>query len=494
MDMLYKFLTSMCKGNDMKIGDLQQKLNVSRTTLYRYMKGINRITPDMAQSFISALNMDMHQSFEFSKHISLSAFDYTLVESRHVLDDFLFGKQLKPKPPFNVDMVLYDKDKYLRTLKEILDYIFSFSSKEALTGEIKMVNCLNENIFALIAGHFEEASKAGANIGMEHFIGLSESNYLQNIKAFTYIFPLIMYEKYKLFYREKETEDSLLHDSILVSLTYQEDGKQVNQYFSITFYESGMSECVAFNDFYMYSYLSKLYENLKRSHKDVMYKTEYIDITEDIIDEIQKYGGSYIIKPNPYYDRIPYEVYVSLINRTSGDERKGLMSALSGEEFDESAIPDAASKLMQSLKKRLDVAQATKQTDVFSREGLVDFAQNGRLTDHLDYLPALNQDEKRTVLERLYNRCNDPKSAYSLYITENEMSRKGMVLEATKGFSLAIGNTQPETQEGLWKMVIIQNERLASIFCDYMENHIPVNHAMEKEKAKNFLQALINDL
>jgi len=481
----------MCKGNDMKIGELQNKLNVSRTTLYRYMKGINRITPDMAQSFISALDMDKDQTSEFSKYVSLSAFDHTLIESRHVLDDFLFGKQKKSKPLLDVEMVLYDKDKYLRTLKEILEHIFSFSGKEGLVGEIKIVNCLNENVFVLLADYLKKVFTAGININVEHFIGLSESNYLQNTCAFTSVFPLIMHEKYELYCRDKETEDNLMQDSILVSLTYEQDGKQSSRFFSITFYEKGMSECVAFSDVYMYSYFSKLFENLKLKYRNVMQKTNRIDFNEDLFIEMQKYGAGYVIKPNPCYDKIPYEAYSSLINRMSAEELKALLYSLLGEKLDEAAIPDAISKVMKYLKKRIDFAQETKQIDVYSKEGLADFAQSGKLTDHLENLPAFNQDERRMVLEYLYNRSNDPDDDYLLYITDSDMTHKDLVLVAAKYFGLLIGYVYPEHRNGLWRMIFIQNERLASIFCDYIENHIPINLAIEKENASSFLKTLI---
>ena len=86
---LSDFITSLCRDRGMKIEDLQKKLECSRTTLYRYMKGINRITPDLEQDFIEALDMDVREVTAFSKFVSMSAHDQSLVESRRVLDDFL---------------------------------------------------------------------------------------------------------------------------------------------------------------------------------------------------------------------------------------------------------------------------------------------------------------------------------------------------------------------------------------------------------------------
>ena len=491
MNTLYNFLTSMCKEKDMKIEDLQKKLNVSRTTLYRYMKGINRIAPDLAQKFVIALDLDVQQSLEFSKFVSLSAFDQSLIESRHVLDGFLFGKQQKPVSHDNIDIILYNKDKYMRTLKEILEFICSFSAKEAFKGEIKIVNCLNKSVFSILVDHLEKALSAGLNFNVEHYIGLYLKDYLQNTNSFTYVFPLIMHDNYKMYYRERETESNLLDDSMLVSLSYIEDGKQVNQYFSVVFYDNCMPECVAFNDLYIFKYLSKMYENLKNHHNDVTRKCDRTDYTGDIFVDPEKYSGSYIITQNPGYDKIPLEAYSSLINRMSGEEVKALVSTMFNEEIDDAAIPDAISKVLRYLKKRIDFAQKAKQIDVYSREGLIEFAETGKLTDHLENLPAFDQNEKKMVLEHLFKRNNNPDDNYLLYITENEMYHKDLILESAKGFGILIGYINNGYKAGLWKKIFVKSERLALIFCDYLENHIPINNAMEKNKANLFLQDLI---
>jgi len=340
----------------------------------------------------------------------------------------------------------------------------------------------------------EKAFSAGINVNVEHFIGLSDKDYLQNTHSLTNIFPLLRNEKYSLYYREKEIENNLLNDSILVALTFKEDGKQVNQYFSITFYENGMPECVVFNDMYMYSYLSRLYEDLKHRYRYAVQKPYRIDFTDDIFFELQKHKGSCLIKPNPCYDKLPIEVYESLLNRMSGDELNGLLSVMLGEKTYETEIPVAKSKAIRHIEKSYEYASMNKQVDVYSMEGLADFAQTGKLTDHPEHLPSLNQEERWMTLEHLYNRSNDTDNGYTLYITEYELPHKDLVFEIEKGFGLLIGNINSDTKGVSRKTTFIQSERLASIFCDYAENHIPVNGAMEKEKANNFLRSLVDTI
>jgi hypothetical protein len=436
--------------------------------------------------------LDIQQSSEFSKFVSLSAFDQSLIESRHALDGFMFEKQQKPKPQDNIDMILYNKDKYLRTFKEVVEFIKSFSSKEGFEGEIRIVNCLSDNIFVMLTDYLEKAFTSGRNLNAEHYIGLSAKDYLQNTYSLTYVFPLIKYDNYTMYFRERDTESNLLNDSILISLRYTEDGRQVEQFLSMMFYESGMPECVVFDDIYLFKYLTRIYENLKNHHNVVIQKYDCIDFTGDIYSELEKYSGNYIIKPNPGYYKIPFEVFNNLAHRMNSEDLKAFAYTLLGDDFDEAAMPDAISKVTAFLKKRIGSARKVKQIEVYCREGLIDFTQTGKLTDHPENLPAFDQNEKRMLLEHLYNRNNDPGDDYSLYITESDIPRKDLFLEVAKGVGILIGIARPEYDRNSWKMIFIQNERLASIFCDYLENHIPVNNAIEKDKVNVFLKDLIN--
>ena len=492
MKTLYSFIASLCKDQDMKLEDLQKKLKTSRTTLYRYMKGINQITPDVAQNFVEALNMSMQQSLEFSKFVSLSAVDHSLIESREVLDDFLFGKKSETKPVFDVEMVLYDKDKYLRTLREILDHIYTYIEKEDLTGIVKIYHCTSENIIVQLTEFLEKVFSRGANIEAEQFVSLCEKDYLQNACSFINTFPLIKYEKYRFYYREIDVEDSLTPDSILVSLKYTQDGKQMNQYFAISFYEDTLAECIAFNDAYMYSYLSKSYENLKNSYVNVMRKYENIDFEDDIFIEMQKHDAWCLIKPNPCYDKIPLEVYESLLGRMSNEELIKLFSSTFGQRLEESALPVALGKTFDYLKRRIKNSATYKQTDIYSKPGMIEFAKTGKLTDHLEYLPAFNRDEIKKVLEYISRRGNEAGNDYNLYITEDGLAHNDFVIAVHKDFGITIEYIFPEQKEGFWKMVLIQNARLASIFFDYSDNHIPLNKAMDRNKTDNFIQSLID--
>jgi len=491
MKTLYSFIAALCKDQDMKLEDLQKRLGTSRTTLYRYMKGINQITPGVAEGFVTALNMSIQQTMEFQKFVSLSAFDNSLIESRKVLDDFLFEKKSDTKPSFDVDMVLYDGDRYLRTFKEILDNIYSFSEKEGFVGIVKIYNCLSENIFSNLTNFLLKGFSEGINFEAEQFIGLSEKDYLQNAYSFISTFPLMKYDKYRFYYKEIESMEGPLPDSILFSIQYKQDGKQINKYFVISFFENGFSDCIAFHDNYMYMYLSRIFEGLKINFTNVMRKYDNVDLEDDIFTEMNKHGGSVLIKPNPCYDEIPIEVYESLLGRTSTEELIDLFSSMLGFRLEEEALPATLEKTFEYLKKRIKGAKSSKHTDIYSKQGITEFATTGRLTDHLPHLPTFSKEEIHKVLEYINNRNNDPKDTYTLYITEDGYVHNDFIFSIYTDFGIIVEYIFPPHTAGLWKMILIQNERLASIFTDYFVNHIPVNKAMDKKQTDTFIKSLI---
>ena len=492
MKTLYNFLTSLCKDHNMKIEDLQKKLGVSRSSLYRYMKGTNQITQELAHRFTEALNMDTQEIIAFSKFISLSAFDQSLIESRYVIDDFLFKRNTARGAIVDIDMVFYNNDKYLRTLGEILDYIYSFVLKDSIKGSIRIINCLNDNIFLQITGFLEKLFAKRISVEVEHFVGLSERDYQQNAFAFINIFPLLAYEKYKIFFSEKEMEDLLMNNSVLFTLEYTEDGKTCKQFFLISFTEHGMPECIAFTDAYMNRFLLKNYESLKHSFSNVIQNYESFDFSDDVIVEMQQDNNNYMIKPNPCYDKIPYEVYESVTGKMEDKDLIEFMSSMFEVQFDSDTAKTALQRALMYIRRRIENSLKHKQIDVCSKAGLREFVATGKLTDHVEFLPAFNRDEVRRVIEYIRSRNNDPDNKYYLYVTEDELPIRDLVIIIKKDFSILIEYIYPESIEGLWKMLHIKSKRFASIFCDYIENYIPINRALSKEETDRFLQELID--
>ncbi len=494
MDNLYSFVNKICKSRDMKMEDLQKKLDFSRSTLYRYLKGINQLTPDIETKIITALNLDRVESMEFMKYSKLSAYDQSLIEARFIIDKFLFEHEANEKPFNEIDLIFYNQDRFLRTLPEIFEHINTYGNMSSLNIGVKILNCLNDNIFFHINQFLQSNLNADINIVVEHFVNLSEKSYLQNAMSFIQVFPLIKYESYRLYYKEKETEEILLNDSMLISLDFLEEGKKVNRYFAISFFEDSMPECIAFTDSYMYNFLLKAYSNLKFSYDNVIQKYNELDFDNDILAEFPQMGSCYIIKANPCHDKVPLEVYINISKRMSEEELRNFLSGLYGKEIDAIHVPHAIEMGLKYIENRITSTYKFPQIDVYNTKGIIEMRETGMINDQVEHLLPLSPEEIKMVLQYLLNRHDNPNDTYKLYITEKDLAKKDLIIIAVKGYGIAIEYAYPQYVEGLWRLLFIQSSRLASIFCDYFENHLPISHAMDEDNMRSFLNEIIQSL
>lgn len=494
MDTVYSFITAKCKERDMKIEDLQRALGFSRSTLYRLMKGIHEITKEFEPQFVKALNLDVSEALEFSRLISQSVHDRSLIESRYEIDKFLFCSQQETVEPIDIELVFYNNDRYLRTLREVFSLILSYRDKPGLKGTMKIVNCLDSNLFSQLSQFMQRMFSEGWNVDVEHFVGLSEDDYLQNAVSFVHIFPLISHDQYNLFYRETKSEDMLLDDSILMSLSFEENGQPHTQYLSLSFFEQGLPECILFSDPYMFLFLDKYYVNLKHLYNNTVQK--FNQLSFDDIDLYKEFtsAGEYIIKPNPCYDKIPLAVYESQFARASADTAIQFFREIYHLPVTLETLPQAVAQGLRYMDQRIESSYGGEQLDVYTCEGLRKLAETGLLSDHLPYLPPFSPGEVKEILIYLRERDKDPTDSFRLYIVDKSPVRKDFIAMASRDLGMIIDYVYPAYQNGIHKSFVIRSKRLAAMFCDYMENHVPVHHAMDKESAHAFLNELIERL
>lgn len=494
MDNLYHFITAICKSRGMKLEDMQRKLGFSRSTLYRYMKGINAVTQEVKEKFIDALNLDAMEQAEFSRLASVSSYADSLIKSRYAIDEFVFGPKKTQAPP-DFDVVLYDGDRFLRKFSEILELIASYADRDGFVGDMKLVNCVNQRVFSHIGGFLERMLSSDAVFKAEHLVCFSEQDYHQNVKAFIDIISLIKYERYHLLYSETDFNRTLFRDYILVSVQYRENEKQCGRYYAISFTEHGMPECAAFSDPHMLAFLLNSFADLKQSFKDIVHSFDQVDIENDLLTELESRKVCYIMKPNPCYNKIPYAVFQSIGARMEQNGQMGdFLSSMLAKEMDAESMPLVLDKAFQYMKKRADYSLRNTHIDVHSENGMIEMAMTGRLSDHLVFMPSFNKEEIKAVLENIAARNQDPADDYTLYVAESDFVNDEYTLFVYKDFGVAVEYVIPPDRQGVFRFLVVESKRLASIFCDYFENHFPNHHAMPKERADAFMASLIENL
>jgi transcriptional regulator with XRE-family HTH domain len=487
MDTLYSFIVALCKKRGMKIEKLQTYLGCSRSTLYRYMKGINQITPDVEKCFATALEMEGEEAKKFSRFISLSPSDMTLIDSRNALDGFLFGTDAK-HPDAKLDLVYFSGDKYLRTLSEITDTILAHGANGGLTGDVRILGCLGDRVSGYATWFLNRVFDSGLDLRVEHYAELSVTDYRRDVSSFVSVFPFLRNESYKLYLSERQDETTIIDNSILIALNIDTGGVKSNRCLMLTFFEDSMSQSIAFDDAYLHEFISRGFDELKTRY------TGEVTQCADAAFDVSLTGGaksSYVIKSSPRSDRLPIETYKSVAARLDGESLVKTLSYLSGV-TDKNASADIAAFTQKSLKlieKRIDAAKSCRRIDIFSKSGLREFARTGVTAG--DAFPALTADERRQVLEYIKKQNASAKEDYSAYITREDFFADDFNVTVAKDFGLTVGYL---TDGGARRTYAVPSKRLSEAFSDYVETHVPVTRALTTDETDAFLAELIGTL
>ncbi|MCL2496220.1 MAG: hypothetical protein FWF04_02245, partial [Clostridiales bacterium] len=429
MQDLYKFLTTKCKERGIKIEGLPERFGYkySRTTIYRYMKGILHITKDVQDLFVQLLNLNSAEQAQFAKLISLSSFDETMLAARRRLDNFFFESKDIPYRTTEKECVFYDQDKYLRTIDEIFSMILSLAEYDCFYCEVQIIGCTQGEILEHVADFTQKLLSLSNAAYIEHLATLSEADFLQNTVFLLDILPLLIHGAYNVYYRESATDDgvkTLLGDSLLITCQYKEDDTLKKKYYALSFLENSMPECIAFDNKYLQSFWMKNYAHLRQYYPNRLTHMSDLSIIKDELQKLEAKHDEYLIKPNPCYHKIPIAVYRRVINRIPPEGIRNIATVLVNYEVtDDLEARHIADAMLSSLEKRIRCSYLHKHIDVYSKEGLSEFAKTGRITDHLKALPPFDKDEVREALMYLRDRNRDPEDSYRLYLVNRLQHR-----------------------------------------------------------------------
>lgn len=490
---LYKYLTLKCKEKGLQIEHIPQMIEVSRSSLYRYMKGTIRMSSKVQSKFIKILQLDETEKREFERLVGLSEFDSTMIDARYVLDDFVFGKHTNQNKIDTVKFAYYERDVFLRTSDQIYELIESLSAQSESSCKIRIVNCLEDRIFKSVSFFIKSlfTQLKTENIAVEHLLMFSEKDYLHNTNVLINIIPLLRYKRYSVYCSNVSSSidtKTLLDSMIIVELNHKEDKPN---YFFISFLKEDLSACLSTSDKNVFAFQLSNYESFKKSYNAALLDSSTIDLFSMELAQRQEHSNCFLLKPNCCYDRIPILVYESLIARNTPEELERMKNGFAGGSGDTTDILD---KLLYVLGKRFDSSYVNRHIDTYSMEGLADFAKSGRLTDHFDFMISFDKKERKTILEYMRDRNNDPNDDYTLNITKEPVLDNGYIILVFEDVGVMIEYNKEEYCEGTCTNLFINNKMLADVFSDFVKNHVPNNHALTTEEATTFLNTLIDSL
>ncbi|MDO4548341.1 MAG: helix-turn-helix transcriptional regulator [Clostridia bacterium] len=492
-DDLYRYVSSIARKKKIKFDELAIRMQMSKTTLWRYMKGMNSFTPEYEQRICDALEIDGTERDELHRLISINLVDSSLVAARYSIDRYLFGGTNAAPKPTQFDFVFYADKPRERKSSDVISEIINLTDKKDCVSEAYVINCCEgtslENMTYLL-GSLIPSGKSGK---IEQLIVLPDKNYRKSITTLFSLMPLLRIKGYKAIYSRDASLEQLpapLKNSVLIKLTYGPEDDRRERYYAITLNVNAVSYCIRFEDSMYFEFLKANYESYKKLYAEALpEKTDLHPFGQDIMD-FEVSGDYALIKPDPIFSTMSVDALKSMASRMTDLETEAFAKSLGYIECD-----DAAKKIKDCLsaqKKRYKNTFEHSNIYVHSRMGLEEFARTGRARDPVVALPAFTRHEMRQILENYKMRMLDPGDPFKMYITYKDFLFGGQALSACKnsGIMMDIGITK--RLKGMNHSLIINDAQIANTIVDYVTNHIPAYHALDADEAIDFIDSLIN--
>jgi len=487
---LYEFITATAKEKNVRIEALPKLCDYSRSTIYRYMKGITPMNGDAEERFAVALTLDGPERKLFRELILRARTDESMLEARKLLDAFAFSSYALP-PVQPIQFVYYDNEKYLRSGEELTHTILAHANESDFACSALIFHCIGKRILPHTLKLLKHMLQNIPNFTAEHMVSVVERDYAQNIELFIQLitlFPLSEMHDYSVYINEETVLDNntLFNNSILLETTY---GSEQTFYWITLSEENSLSNCIAFRDRYMYSFIKGGYQELKDKHCRKLFDMRSIDLYSNDILEFEQCGENYLVKPDLCFNMIPQASFTSMINR-SRDSLKPLIDVIApGKTLEEAEII-----YQEYFKARTAITYTQKRKDIFCVSGLRRFVKTGKIIDHLNQLPAFNKEEVRLALEYLRDRNNDENDPYEMYVSQKQFAHDDLLLMISKSGSIMVEYNQDHYSNGLYDNIHLDSSALSEILIDYIDNHFIPNHTMPKEEVTAFINELINEI
>jgi len=502
-DTLYRFLTVKLKEHGLPVESLPSLLGISRSTLYRNMKGTVRMSTEVQARFVDLLNLSLDEQQDFDRLSSLASFDPTLVEARHVLDRFVFGNASASAKPETIRFAYYDNESYLRTSTQIYESILKLAMADDAKTTVQIINCTTDRTFRSIASFAGDLLTQNDTAIVEHLLTLPNNDYAEMGTVVTRLVPLLQFKRYTVHYAEIPSTDvrstdgsaqstwstarTILGNSMDVEIQ-DPDGPV---FFLLSFFDADLSACLVTRDASMIAFFHDNYNATKNGYSEALVNSANPSLFNDSIAQLEQGRNVCLIKPNFCFDRIPITVFESMLSSLSPSELAHIQFEVAGVDDDHTAVLDMA---LSTLDRRERNSHANRHTDVCSVKGLTDLARTGRLSDHLNFLPPFSPSERRTIFSNVQARFNDPDDPYTLYVTRDDVFPSGYLAFAIEGVGLILQYDEDSNRRGDCNNLFIANAALAEIFSDFATNHIPQARALTREDTNALLTSLIESI
>jgi len=481
------YLRKKLKEKHLQIEDLVARSSASKSTIYRLLIGAQKPSKKLENEIVNILNLNYTEQQELHYYFSISDVDSNIIESREAVYNFLFKKE--SHQPHKIELVYYDNEKYIRTYDNILENVLAASKEDNFTCQFKMINCIQREIIVPLATLVTNLLDNNSSCSIEHLINFSTHDYKDNINSLANIAPLLTFGNYSLKYKEEEnvSKSGFFHDFLILHYSYNnKNGNTKKMNLSITFLPESLSSCYVINENNksVLDFFGRNYDSLKEKYTPALSsRKSLLEYIGTIIELFHK-NDSVLFRSDPALCRIPLSVYRSILQRTPIED---FVKFFIEEEHKEKSIETHIEELLGQAKLVEESTYVNKQLDIYTKSGMAEFAYSGLINDYPEFLPPLNKEEVKTILESIKSRDKDPKDPFNFLILKGSY--------ADEQLSLFAGNNHCLLFEKYFNshtpFCIINHEKLSSIFTDFAHHYVPAMMSIPQNEAYNYIDYLI---
>jgi len=442
---IFQFITLKSKQAGLKRIDLANKIGVSKTTMHRYMHGEFIIYPEKETDIAKALKLTQEERNQFHEIITQTIPKRPMQKAYQAMDTLVFGDVEQKSMPHDREVLFLSADRNVISPSKMFERILLHVGEKDFECSIRIIHGISEDYIPWLVGLLGELFKAVPNATVEHLISTSSKDYAKAINILTATLPLLKYNNYSLYYSKNDLPDDfrcVFQRSFYISTSFNNNDERKNENFLLSFPEHSQAVCHMSSDPMLHEMLTNEYLDMRKDFENSLCEFRDIGVGEEFLTSLEQNYDSALLKPNQCYSNIPAAVYRSLIGRCDTETKKKCAEGIRGTTVPDEAVDNIVESMIASLGVRIDASFARTQIVVCSKSGLLEFAQTGRLTDHLNWLPSFNKGEIKTCLENLWDRNKDEHDSFRLCVTRGDILKNGYILCACKDNGLFIEYNQ----------------------------------------------------
>lgn len=492
---VYQFVLDKARQRHIGMGQLAQRCCFSRTTLYRYLIGVNMLTSDSRKAIAKALELTETEEKDFEQIVLGCPGKYACAYPE--LYHLLFSS-FEPTQAENVEIVFYWKDgKYLRPFSMTVDKLVRTARQRCARVSVYAVGCIEPLQAAMLqqicVGLFETCS----DVHVDHLVSIPSNNPQAAVSALRSVVTLLRYQEYQALYADASKDDSvpkMAEDGMLLRMTYRMNDKETNEYFMFVFRQDELCKCLCHTSDLLFDFFLSDYNRLRQYYqKSLMYMQNVSSLSEKLA-VFESQGAYCLYIRDMCFNFVPPEVYRGMFTRMSAKEKSGYVQNLFGKTVShQETIEFYLNGMVENMVKRYKATSRHPSYLICCEQGIRDFAQTGRLSGVYANMICFSPDERKMIFTDLRRRQDDPQDQGKLIVLHQQLLPDGYVFSVnkTEGIIIDFGN---ETRCGICQNIYLQNQVLSEMLYEYAQSEVLPRYALSKAQTAALLEELIGQM